>query len=49
MKKLVLLLVTLARLPFAAEEKKEDCSRYLKYADSLEKQSYDDNRPEMSN
>lgn len=49
MKKLVLVLVALASLSFAADQKKEDCSKYLEYADSLEKQGYDGNRPEMSN
>ena len=34
MKKLVLVLVALASLSFAADEKKEDCSKYLKEGDN---------------
>jgi hypothetical protein len=49
MKKLVLLLVALASLSFAADQKKEDCSRYLEYGDSLKNKGYDGSSPEMSN
>lgn len=49
MKKLVLLLVAFASLSFAADEKKEDCSRYIEYGDSFYKKSYDGNSPELSN